>query len=163
MKTDLSTSQHFNIALALKVPVRLLVCLDERAKCEPRLANSSADMDIMSSEQLNEWLSDVTTSDYRVEHSEQRNDRAKLDLRRQLEQIQKWKQRLEVPRNPRESKAIEAPVTSSFDRLADLAKQAKSIGMSPTEAGWRPIATSIARFRCRRLRLKNRRHVVQAI
>ena len=138
-KADLSISQLFNIAMALNVPVSFLAAPMARPGANLDLPNLSTDFDTMTSEQFDAWLSSITTGAYRVEHNAERNDRAELQLLRELQSLQREQQRLQVVLDLGNSNDDEQdnPLSSTTSgRLADIAKQLDAISAHLREAGW---------------------------
>lgn len=139
-KADLSISQLFNIAMALKVPVSFLAAPMARINAPLDLPNLSADFDGMTSEQFDGWISSTTSGAYRVEHNGERNDRAELALLRELQTLTREQHRLQVLLDLSEQSGSEVnnPLSSSTStRLADLAKQRAAIEAQLHNAGWK--------------------------
>ena len=138
-KADLSVSQLFNIAMALKVPVSFLAAPMARPGANLDLPNLSAEFSTMTSEEFDGWLSSVTSGAYRVEHNAERNDRAELQLLRELQSLVREKQRLEVilQLNTLSESEQDGPLRSTTSaRLADITRQQHAIQGQLEEAGW---------------------------
>ena len=138
-KADLSISQLFNIAMALKVPVSSLASPMARPDANLDLPNLSEAFDGMTSAQFDAWLSSITTGAYRVEHNEERNDRAELELLRELQTLRREQRRLRVMLELHQSNQGDGrdPLgDTTATRLADLEKQSAMIESHLQEAGW---------------------------
>lgn len=138
-KADLSISQLFNIAMALKVPISFLAAPMTRPSDNLDLPNLSADFDGMTSEQFDGWLSSITTGAYRVEHHAERNDRAELDLLRELQSLRREQRRLEVllDLGTADQDAGQHPLAATTAaRLSDIAKQLEALQKQLRDAGW---------------------------
>ena len=138
-KADLNVSQLFNIAMALKVPVSFLAAPMARPGANLDLPNLSAEFDTMTSEEFDGWLSSVTTGAYRVEHNAERNDRAELELLRELQALQRERQRLQVLLelgNSNEDRQDNPLSSTTASRLADIARQIAVMQVQLQEAGW---------------------------
>lgn len=131
-KLDLDLSQILNIAMALKVPISLLLVPLNQPDAPLDLPNLSAEFDRMTAVQFDSWLSSLPNASYRAHTAAERNDRAELNAFRELQTLRRDLRRLNVIAKLEDE--IGRPTTSTY--LDDIRDQIRELGRYLQSAGW---------------------------
>lgn len=127
-KTDLPVSELLNIARALRVPPALLLAPLANPSQAVDLPNLSDDLNSMTVEEFDAWLSGEPSGAYRSTSPDERTDLTELDAFRDLQRLRRELHRAD---------AVVQVDRSQSPRLEYLEKQTAELTEFLSAAGWK--------------------------